>query len=53
MLTSRPHIVVEDLRNGWGSRVLMEHVNFEVERAERRWPFSANRGAARARCSGT
>ena len=32
MLTSRPHIVVEDLRIGWGSRVLMEHVNFEVER---------------------
>jgi phospholipid/cholesterol/gamma-HCH transport system ATP-binding protein len=32
MRTSRPHIVVEDLRIGWGSRVLMEHVNFEVER---------------------
>ncbi len=27
-----PHIVVEDLRIGWGARVLMEHVNFEVER---------------------
>ena len=27
-----PHIVVEDLRIGWGTRVLMEHVNFEVER---------------------
>ena len=27
-----PHIAVEDLRVGWGSRVLMEHVNFEVER---------------------
>jgi phospholipid/cholesterol/gamma-HCH transport system ATP-binding protein len=27
-----PHIVVEDLRIGWGTRVLMEHVHFEVER---------------------
>ena len=27
-----PHIVVEDLRIGWGTRVLMEHVSFEVER---------------------
>ena len=27
-----PHIVVEDLRIGWGSRVLMEHVSFEVQR---------------------
>jgi phospholipid/cholesterol/gamma-HCH transport system ATP-binding protein len=32
MPPSRPHIVVEDLRIGWGSRVLMEHVSFEVER---------------------
>ena len=32
MRASRPHIVVKDLRIGWGSRVLMEHVNFEVER---------------------
>ena len=32
MLPSRPHIVVEDLRIGWGTRVLMEHVSFEVER---------------------
>jgi phospholipid/cholesterol/gamma-HCH transport system ATP-binding protein len=32
MPTSRSHIVVEDLRIGWGARVLMEHVNFEVER---------------------
>jgi phospholipid/cholesterol/gamma-HCH transport system ATP-binding protein len=32
MQPSRPHIVVEDLRIGWGSRVLMEHVAFEVER---------------------
>jgi phospholipid/cholesterol/gamma-HCH transport system ATP-binding protein len=29
---SRPHIVVEDLRLGWGSHVLMEHVSFEVAR---------------------
>src|SRR3954468_3490834 len=28
----RPHIVVDDLRIGWGTRVLMEHVNFTVER---------------------
>ena len=32
MARSRPHIVVDDLRIGWGSRVLMEHVSFEVER---------------------
>jgi len=32
MPQSRPHIVVEDLRIGWGARVLMEHVSFEVER---------------------
>ena len=32
MPPSRPHIVVEDLRIGWGARVLMEHVSFEVER---------------------
>jgi len=29
---TRPHIVVEDLRIGWGSRVLIEHVSFAVER---------------------
>ena len=28
MPSLRPHITVEDLRIGWGSRVLMEHVNF-------------------------
>ncbi len=28
----RPHIVVDDLRIGWGSRVLMEHVTFDVQR---------------------
>jgi phospholipid/cholesterol/gamma-HCH transport system ATP-binding protein len=28
-----PHIVVEDLQIGWGSRVLMEHVSFQVERS--------------------
>ena len=32
MPPSRPHIIVEDLRIGWGTRVLMEHVSFEVER---------------------
>ena len=32
MSSSRPHIVVEDLKIGWGSRVLMEHVTFEVDR---------------------
>jgi phospholipid/cholesterol/gamma-HCH transport system ATP-binding protein len=29
---AKPHIIVDDLRAGWGSRVLMEHVSFEVER---------------------
>jgi phospholipid/cholesterol/gamma-HCH transport system ATP-binding protein len=33
MLASVPHIRVDDLRIGWGSRVLMEHVTFQVERA--------------------
>ena len=32
MPASRPHIVVEDLRIGWGTRILMEHVSFDVER---------------------
>jgi phospholipid/cholesterol/gamma-HCH transport system ATP-binding protein len=32
MLHSRPHIIVNDLRIGWGSRVLMEHVTFDVDR---------------------
>ena len=32
MPPSRPHIVVNDLRIGWGTRVLMEHVTFDVER---------------------
>jgi phospholipid/cholesterol/gamma-HCH transport system ATP-binding protein len=27
-----PHITVNDLRIGWGKRVLMEHVSFQVER---------------------
>src|SRR5215471_9346447 len=31
-MTGRPHIIVDDLRIGWGSRVLMEHVNFGVDR---------------------
>ena len=29
---TRPHIVVDDLRIGWGSRVLLEHIDFHVER---------------------
>jgi ABC transport permease subunit len=32
MSHSRPHIIVEDLRIGWGTRVLMEHVTFDIER---------------------
>ena len=28
----RPHITVDDLRVGWGTRVLMEHITFQVER---------------------
>ena len=28
----RPHIIVEDLRIGWGTRVLMERVTFDIER---------------------
>jgi phospholipid/cholesterol/gamma-HCH transport system ATP-binding protein len=30
--TPRPHIVVDDLRIGWGERILMERVSFEIER---------------------
>jgi phospholipid/cholesterol/gamma-HCH transport system ATP-binding protein len=29
---ARPHIVVDDVRIGWGAHVLMEHVSFELER---------------------
>ena len=32
METPRAHIIVDDLRIGWGTRVLMEHVSFKVER---------------------
>jgi hypothetical protein len=32
MTLRKPHITVNDLRIGWGTRVLMEHVTFEVER---------------------
>ncbi len=32
MCPSRPHIAVTDLRIGWSSRVLMEHVTFDVVR---------------------
>jgi phospholipid/cholesterol/gamma-HCH transport system ATP-binding protein len=28
----RPHIIVRDLRIGWGSHVLMQHVTFDVDR---------------------
>jgi phospholipid/cholesterol/gamma-HCH transport system ATP-binding protein len=28
----RPHITVDDLSVGWGTRMLMEHVSFQVER---------------------
>ena len=31
-MPTRPHITVEDLRIGWGTRVLMEHTTFQVER---------------------
>lgn len=34
MPVSRPHIQVEELKIGWGSRVLMEHISFEVARGE-------------------
>src|SRR6516162_2710557 len=32
MPSSRAHIIVDDLRRGWGTRVLMEHVTFDVKR---------------------
>jgi phospholipid/cholesterol/gamma-HCH transport system ATP-binding protein len=32
MQASGPHIVVDDLRIAWGSRVLLDHVSFEVAR---------------------
>src|SRR6516165_4830564 len=32
MAPPKPHITVNDLRSGWGKRVLMEHVSFQVER---------------------
>jgi phospholipid/cholesterol/gamma-HCH transport system ATP-binding protein len=32
MAQPRPHITVDDLRIGWGTRVLMEHISFRVER---------------------
>ena len=32
MPLQRPHITVDDLRVGWGTQVLMEHVSFQVER---------------------
>ena len=32
MPLSRPHITVDDLRAGWGTRVLLAHITFQVER---------------------
>ena len=32
MPARRPHIIVDDLRIGWGARVLVEHVSFQIER---------------------
>ena len=32
MPSSRPHITVNNLRIGWGTQVLMEHITFEVAR---------------------
>jgi phospholipid/cholesterol/gamma-HCH transport system ATP-binding protein len=32
MTVSRPHIIVDDLSIGWGPRVLLEHVSFQIER---------------------
>ena len=32
MPPTTPHIIVDDLKIGWGSRVLMEHVSFQVDR---------------------
>ena len=32
MPLSRPHITVDDLWVGWGTRVLVEHITFQVER---------------------
>lgn len=32
MSSAAPHIAVDNLRIGWGSRILIEHVTFEVAR---------------------
>ena len=32
MPLSKPHITVDDLRAGWGTRVLLEHITFQIER---------------------
>ena len=32
MALPRPHITVDDLRIGWETRVLMEHITFQIER---------------------
>ena len=31
---ARPHIAVEDLKIGWGMRVLMERISFQIERGK-------------------
>ena len=53
MPPSRPHIIVDDLRIGWGARVLMEHVTFQVERGTTLRDPRRIRVAARARCCAT
>ena len=34
MALSKPHITVDDLQVGWGTRVILEHVTFQVERGK-------------------
>lgn len=48
-MAQRPHITVNDLRVGWGTSVLMEHVSFQVERGTV-FAILGGSGAARARC---
>ena len=49
MKAGGPHIIVEDLRIGWGARVLMEHVSFAVARGAV-LRYSAAPAVARVRC---
>ena len=32
MAGDRPHIIVEDLRVAWGTRVVLDRVSFQIER---------------------